>query len=446
MTLIEQPSDSQEKYEFIEVPEEQQQPDLAGMLAELGVGDVNDCMIKVYRINESGKEAHCFDMLPDGLEQIEDRLRDAYGKGDYKLKFFLPTGIGNRKAVKKVVKMSIEIPLSAQKKSDEGYNGPDINQAMQAMTKAIADNNIQMMNAMREQNLESQVRMHETLLQVATTKQDTPSMFEMFKMFKELQPESRDPFGEFRTFMEFQRELKEDLPPADNSTLGTLTSGLNSLMKIAADAPKHQQPAQPAQPGRKVSAQPHPQMPVKQAVTGAGQSNIAQFPQQGVQMPVQGYMQPPQTPQIPQSQPPQPENPFMNQMMLNVIRTQLAMLVTKASENKDPQTYANLIIEELPPQYYPDLLQQIGENNEQGLRAFSQVNPDILNYPEWFSEFMDIIREAFALADEETGEQKIDLDEVRIDTKNEQSDDTLSNSVTSENADQSTTTQSSNTD
>jgi hypothetical protein len=391
MALLTQPDDGGDVV-IVDIPEEEtskEEQTLSTVFSELE-DNTADVLIKVYRVNEAGREAHCFDTGPDDLDGIEDRLRDAYGKGDYKLKAYAPTGEHGRKSIRKVVKLSLETPKVPEAVPDKST---DLSATLLEVTRTMTENQQNMMNHFREQTLESQLRMQELMIQMMSNKPEGPTLSDQITLIKQLMPEQANPMDMLNTVFDLNSKVQDMAQPQPSTPLGELTSGINSLVKLAANSPKagaggaNKQPALP--PGVQSA-----QMPLAPG-PGPGQAR-APGPGQQPQHP-----QHPQQPQQPRAQSQPQTGETVNPFVTNEIRNQLRFLMQKAIDNKNPGVYADLLVEEMNPEYYPLLVEAVGEDDEHALQKFAEIEPGILQFPQWFKAFASIIREMFNEGDDE---------------------------------------------
>lgn len=382
MALLEQPEydESDGEIAYVDVPETEEDKTLSAIFGEFTDNEA-DILIKVYRINEMGKEAHCFDTIPSGLDGIEDRLRDAYGRGDYKLKAFGPTPQG-KKSIKKVVKLTLETPMEKEIIAPVDTGG-DVKAVMVEMARQNNESQMNIMQMFKEQQLETQnrmqeaqMRMQELLISTMGSRSEPPSLTEQLALLKQLQPEQKDPMEYMTMMFDMNSKMQEMASPVESTPLGELSSGINSLVKLAAQSPSNT-PGQPA-------------------IKGATQSPVK--PEQKVQQ------QPSQQPQPPQAQPGPANQQANTEMNLNhpmvraKLQQQLQSLMQKAHEDKNPEIYALLMVEELPEQFYSMLLDAIGHDNATAIKNFADIEPGIMQFEAWFNEFVDGIRMQFVEA------------------------------------------------
>ncbi len=356
MTILKQNSNGV-GYEIVENDGEEpveREDLLSGVLDELGIDGSGDVLLKVYHVNEYGKDAHCFDCTPDGLNGIEDRLRAAYGKGDYKIKIFTPTPQG-RKSCKSTVKLSLEVPNEEHVAKEINNDGTNIRDMMNTMLAATQANTTNMLQMFRESQLESQNKTQELLISVLTNKKDdSPSIVEQLALLKQLMPEQPDAMVMLNSMMDMHSKVKEefndDAPPS--GSLESMTNALGSLVELAKES----------------------KIPSDQSIAETGSKN-KQEPEQD-----------------------------MNILIKMKLRKHISMLCTKAKENKNPSLWAELTVDEIPEEYNDKLFEMIGKNNESGMKNLFLLSPETAQYEEWFCEFLNTIRDMYIIDEKESGE------------------------------------------
>lgn len=413
-TTMAQPAENG-TFEIIDVPENEQDESLNAVLGELGVDSLDDIMLKIYRTNDMGKDAHIFDTLPDAVNGIEDRLRSSYGEGDYKIKIFTPTPSGG-KSVKKVIKLSIAVPLEKEEPVTE-EKGEDIKDVVAAMMLAMQTQSKDMMQMFREAQLESQNKTQELLITVLSKKDDgekPPNLLETIQTLKALEGDKKDPMDVFSQMLTMNRQIKEEMAddkPQDDSMLGTLTNGLNSLVTLATNAP-----AQPTVPQGAPAVKPMP-IPVTNVPVQPGTKPDIQTGAPAIQQ--------------------QPTGTEMNPLIKMKLKPELLNLVEKAKQGKNVAVYADLMIEEIPEQFYPQLLQALGADDDEALATLGSIEPTVLQHAEWFKGLCAEIRAAFSEAEEQLGDLEDETETGQdLTSGNSLEDDTQNNSKTdTENAD-----------
>ncbi len=368
MTLLNAP-DTIDGYEILE--EDKEEMALESVFSELGVDVSDDILLKVYK-SDLGKDAHCFDCLPEGINGIEERLRIEYGKGDYKVKIMTPTPQG-RKALKKTVKLSINTPLEKEEviidTSNDDFKSV-INMMMESQNK--------MMAMFRESQLETQIKNQELMLSVLSKNdKEQPTLLETMALLKQMQPDQKDPMETVLSMLninrEIKKELKEDSPEPEGS-MGQLINGFNTLVEAAKNNGNQPQP----QP------QPHPCA----------------------------------------------KDQDMNFLIKNKLKNHLKLLCIKASENKNTGLWADLTVDEIPNQFYPELINILGTDNETAFNAFAQINPDINGFKPWFMQLISEIRLCFEsddtnnetndnLTNDNKEDDNVDLKTVKLPSDND---------------------------
>lgn len=352
-------------YEIIDSDGEDNES-LNGILGELGLDGVDDIMLKVYRVDAMGKDAHIFDCLPDALNGIEDRLRDSYGKGDYKIKVFTPTPKGG-KSVKKTVKMAIEVPLNNNEVEKPLDNSGDLKSVVSDMMAAMQNSQKEMFSMMQNNSLVMANKNQEMIIAILSNKKDDKpevGIVEQLALLKQIIPEPTNPMDMLNSMMDMHKSVKDEFSGSnENSVMGELTQGLNSLVSLAANAPQK-------------NAEPAPQ-------TTPSVGEIKQNPGQ-------------------------PESGSdMNPIIKHKLNRHLAFLIEKAKQGKDPELWVEVTLDEVPDNYYPLLVDNLGANDDEAFLNMAKINPDIVNFKPWFIDFCRIMRDAFSEADDVIADKKI---------------------------------------
>jgi hypothetical protein len=94
------------------------------------------------------------------------------------------------------------------------------------------------------------------------------------------------------------------------------------------------------------------------------------------------------------------ETPVRLLQQINWIRKQLEVLLHHAARGKDPELYAEVLLDNLPPFITPaEIMQHIGADD--AVAKLAQLDERVNQHPEWFAQFRDAIRE-FLEPDDET--------------------------------------------
>ncbi len=359
MSVLDQPSDDN-GYELVPLSEVEQnefeQNALDNVITALGADSVTDILLKVYHLNDiTNKEEWCFDCDPEALP-LENRLLSVYGGGEFAVRVMTPTPEG-RKSLKRKIKISIAKPVEKDKQEIDN-SGDNLKNVMSSMMEVMSKNQTNMMQMFRESQLESQNKTQELLITVLGNKDNQPvqpTLLETMAALKALTPDTKDPLVVFGEMMKMNREIKEEMtpetPPAEGS-FGQLMEGANKLMDMASNAPKA--------PPQMAPQQVHQQQPT---------------------------LKPPE--QL------EKEQQDMNALMKMKLKSSLNMLNEKAKTDSNPALWADVTIEEVPEQYYQQLMDALGENDEQGFINLMSINPVIEPNKEWFIAFIGEIRAAF---------------------------------------------------
>ncbi len=367
MALIQQPI-TDTGFELVEFDEEQEKnSQLTSVLEALGV-EPDEILLKVYRVNEMGKDAQIFDCPADAIEGMEERLRKSYGKGDYKIKIFAPTDSGG-KAVRKVIKMSIDTPIEPD--TTEPAKTDDISGVITSMMQAMQTQSTSMMNTFRESQLESQNKTQELIIAMMSNKssdEKKPSFIEQLAALKAIMPEpekQKDPMDSILAMLKVTEKVKESVSPEPAPSEGSMGQLLNmgsQLIEAAKNSPAkpiHQQPLTRPNIDPKTGLAVQPQIIEKESKQ-------------------------------------QPEQQDMNFIVKHQLKNHLQMLCTKAADGRAPALWADLTIDEIPEKFYPQLIVVLGDNDTDGYTSMVEINPAIAQHEAWFMEFIAEIRAAFA--------------------------------------------------
>ncbi len=381
MSLIEQPID-EPNTEIIYVDETESDKfannSLDSVISELGGDSLDDILLKIYRINKvTKKEEFCFNSCPEELP-LEPRLVSEYGSGEFTVRVMVPNEQG-RKSLKRRLNISIAERLNSYVEPVRNDSG-DIKEIMSGMMEAMSQNQTNMMQMFKESQLESQNKTQELLISVLSNKSDDkqPTLLETMAALKALTPDTKDPMEVFGQMLTMNREIKAEMtpetPPAEGS-FGQLMEGANKLMDMASNAPKAP-------------------------------------PQQAQQRTAENQQRP--AIQSPEQQ--EKEQTDMNTLMRMRLKSNLNMLNEKAKAGSNSALWADVTIDEVPEQYYPQLIAALGDSDEQGFINLMSINPVIEPNKDWFISFIGEIRAAFVESKEP---------EIEPETEPDLTDDTV---------------------
>jgi len=343
----------EEQYEIVDDVELEKNKSLENVMGELGVDYSDDILLKVFK-SEMGKDYHCFDMLPEGINGIEERLRSEHGKGDYKIKIFTPTPQG-RKSIKKTVKLSITVPIS----NIENNVNKDDSKDIKSVINLMMTGQIEMMNSFRESQLENQVKTQELMLSILSNNnnKDTPSLLETMSLLKQLQPVQKDPMETVLSMMNINREIKKELTDdisKPEGSMSQLISGFNTLIEAS-----------------KIRSFEENNKNIKEKVVNYEENEIN-------------------------------ENENMNLILKKQLYNHLSMLCIKAEQKKNPRLWAEITIDEIPIIYHTKIEDLLSNNDDNAYKLMSDIQPKIINYKSWFYEFIAELRDIIYYTDDET--------------------------------------------
>ncbi|RJP44496.1 hypothetical protein C4587_01795 [Candidatus Parcubacteria bacterium] len=308
------------------------------ILGEFG-GSENEkeILLKVYKVLPGrGKMGWLFDIVPAELP-VMNRLRDepSYGSGDYAIRVLV------NNVLKKILRFTIIAP--APKADAERPN--DLTAVLRAMS-------------------ENQARMFEQL-QSVMTKQGSglSNMTETLTLMKTMREVFAPPQGAggFKETVETIAMLKDLLPES-----GGGGSNIWDVAKSLLSSPLVGNLAEAVAAARANTPMPQRLPP--------------------------GHQLPPGTVIPQQSQFQQPEIQPMgatSTIQEHVIRQQIVMLVGKAKQNKDPDLYADLILDNVPPEV---IVQQLLQPDS--LERVFQMVPEARNFQDWFQELQKSLAES----------------------------------------------------
>lgn len=364
ITTVEDTPPESEVVEVVDEVEEAAESALDGLLAEFSGAD--DVTVNIYRQGEGKNLRFLFKTMPEESNggDIMERCRDQHGTGDYRMH----VREGRRLVANR--SFSVEAPAKPEPVQPQQFGVAEL---MAMMTK---------------QNENMQTMFASTLTAIASmgARDNTPAV---------------DPVAQQTALIEGVRAMREIAAPAD-----TGPSGVEMLIRgleLAKDmAPKTGEtnandiflkaleafPAL-AQAGRGGGA--HPMQP---RAPGAHPMMPGPRPGQPTKPPAPTTPQPPNPTTPP---PPQPEAPADDPETVAFIaqaRHNLQYLCRLASQNKNPELYAEVVIDNMGREAVVDF---IGHDN--ALEQLAAIEPAVGLYPGWFAELKEAI---LTIASEET--------------------------------------------
>ncbi len=278
------------------------------------------------------REAFCMNYGRDSLTL--DAIRDTFGGGTYKITAY---GQGSKYAGQRRVTIA-DLPRSAQAPAAQSQS-----QDLAAILQAAKGDNSSLALVMKM--MESQSQMIAALLtRPPPAMPPQPTMMELIAMMREMNRESpKANEGSAVELLLKGIELgKEFTGSGEESMMGLAGKGieiLRPLIERQAQAP---------------AANPRPALPPQSApATGPAAT-------------------------------PQGDDAMLRQ--LNWLRQQTVVLCAQAARQKNPELYAELLLDNLPDFINPqDLLARVSDPG--AVAQLAQVNADVAKYPAWFEEF-----------------------------------------------------------
>lgn len=328
---------------------------LQSVLTDLG-GEVN-AEVKVYRAGQMyhGKLAYLFTCRPE--EFSLDILRDNFGGGEFRVHvkkdgLFVPGG--NRNII-------VEVPKIDKTKEEVKSLSETMEKGFTLLGQLISDNQARDRQTERELLLQLTARNQQPQISPQESFNQTLQMFgQMMSIMQQMRPEQTDPTNAILKGIELAREFGER---GESSTNDVLIELAKSFGRPIVDMVK------------KAQEIGIPQLPNTPPV------NFAHKPVAITNSQVQAQAKATIT---------QPQSD---------LKTSIEFLVSKAKANKDPDLWADMVLDEVEDhQMLLSFLQ--AHNWFENLKTFS---PEIENYRNWFFSLRSSVLEGIV------GESEIDL-------------------------------------
>ena len=281
------------------------------------------------------REAFCMNYGRDSLTL--DAIRDTFGGGTYKITAY---GQGSKYAGQRRVTIA-DLPRSTQAPAAASQS-----QDLAAILQAAKGDNSSLALVMKM--MESQSQMIAALLsRPLPVTPPPPSLMELVAMMREMnrdQPKANE--GSAVELLLKGIELGKEFTGGEESMMGLAGKGIEILRPLIER--QAQAPAAPA-------ANPRPALPPPQSAPATGPAAT-----------------------------PQGDDAMLRQ--LNWLRQQTVVLCAQAARQKNPELYAELLLDNLPDFINPqDLLARVSDPG--AVAQLVQVNADVAKYPAWFEEF-----------------------------------------------------------
>lgn len=319
--------------------------------------------VKVYRVDSSTAQmTWCQDYTPAQYEAGDlAMIRDQWGPGRYHIRIIWPKGIASKTDV------NISAPLSGA----QALQANPVDAGTPAMVQAM-----QMM-------MESQARILEAL-------------------HAQAQKPPADPRADMLANLEMMKALKDAFGPTMQPVAAPVSSPVAQLTELmqtlrlfkeaAADIGADREPPEPSL----MSMLPGVLSLVKQGM----QPNNAQLPApiaipQSIERPAR-ISNPLQDAESPQPETaPQPPTESDKEMMIIILRGQLAQLTKMAKEGAPASEGGEFLYENLPEELLPEL------NNPQWFEILATLSPGVRVHEAWFREAKAAADELFNTPDED---------------------------------------------
>lgn len=352
--------------EFEEIEDENNAiDDLPRVLASLNVEGDDAIVMKVYK-NSKGKRHWLFDALPDDAETIQERLRDDYKGGDFEVWIRRGSRIAKRLA------LSIEPPPfkptdPVKPESNDmalvimqGMNG--LGQAISELGKLIVDN--------RQEHRQTPMEMQSQMMAM---------MLQMKEFLGPSTPANNgDDLKKFLEGINFAKDMALGENPQNDPSPGQVMMTLAEKLAPTLEAAFNNKPT---------SLNGIPQRPI----LPAGQRPMVK---PKIMQPTPGVVPHPKP--APQ---PQKENQDVNFMLKMAIKNQLNQLVQFAAADRDPEIYANVVLDAVPEAYAPKFAEFILKPN--AVEEMASLSPAVNQHREWFNELHQIIVEMLTMTDDD---------------------------------------------
>lgn len=305
---------------------------IAAVIGEFGDEEVNSTKLKVYRVVQNmGKMEWLFDCTVSELP-IMQRLRDEYGGGSYEARLYAKTESDKWAKLKK----KFEFLIGEPKKQVINPNG---NKEMVSVMVEGFNKLGELIAIQRQSSQPDMMAMQTNMMQ---------NMLQMRELLglggQQKQP---DPMEQMTKFLEMQSAFSSIRDDRETNTNDLLLSLANHVLPQLAEMGKKEQELQAASLLDKKSN------PVN--------TNNAQ-----------------RTPATEKTE----ENKAM--------KMQLVFLTGMAKKDADPMVYAQMILDQTPPEKISDLLSFVSSPG--ALEKMTEIHEPIKNYSLWFTELGECVR------------------------------------------------------
>lgn len=347
---------------------------LSKLYGELGIGDNGESNVYVYKFVENGKEARIWEGSPDDYDL--NKLSRRFGSGDYRVKVYV-RGDSGRFVLRgnKVFCMLLD-PIE-EVKAQQIVSGAPVAVAAPAFDPMAIANAITTAIAAAMPKPAPQVDPLQQMAQLA-------GIMKTMMPNQAPQQSPMDMLGVMRMTIEMMNLAKGERDPIESGVNATTTDVFMKMIDkfgapIAGLLAQQTTPGMAALPAPPTTGEAPP-VPFPSGTTTAETATI--------------------TPEV--SQPAQPpQTPEQEQQMLAQMRLKagLGFLCMQAKADNDPGTYAEMAIDNVPP----DALKTICESPNY-LDELAKFEPDVKNHAQWFADLRECIIEVLTADAENNSE------------------------------------------
>jgi hypothetical protein len=289
------------------------------------------------------REAYCYTYT--GADLSLDTIRETFGGGTYRI---TARDSKNQYAGSKRVSI-IDLPKPPVTARDGEYLSRGERSGTEALTL--------IMKVMEEQGK----LLTSLLTRPPPPPQSGPTALELIQLIKAMEPKTSDPIGTLLKGIELGKSLGGGGDDEDG-ILGLGKSALGALAPLIAQQAAKPKPAMPA-------AAPSAQLTAPPATNGAAEP--AATPKQENAVPMDDI-----------------------QKKIAWLRIVTADLVARASRSKDPELYAEVLLDNLPPFITEqEIFERMSEPD--AIDKLAMLNPHVKQYKEWFEHFRKAVIDSF---------------------------------------------------
>lgn len=297
------------------------------IFAEFG-GDPDEVefSIRVYRaMTGRGELEYCFGCLPSELP-IMERIRENFGAGKYEVRVYRNKKIFRRRT------LNIAMPKKPVKQMEDLSRANDTKDLVAGLMEMQKSQFEQLQTIMAGQNRQpSQFEMMQSMLTLMASMKEAMGFNGPVSV--------QDPMKNFREGIDFAKDIMEmGGSGRDKDSTDVLLKAIDTFAPALIEGAKQD-----------TSLNPPVSQPLKQNPT-----------------------RPPNLTTEKKS------------MFEIVIQSQVKRLVGLASQGKDPELYAEVLLDQIPEQYIPNLNKFL--NDPAYIAKLQEINPGVGNHADWFSD------------------------------------------------------------